>query len=724
MALDAYSYCPGGRGKKIRFCCPDMVKEIQQMEKMMEDEQNAACLAFIEQLEKNHPDCACLTAAKLSMLRTQERWNESLEVAEMFYQREPDNPLAASELAMSYAFSDRWEDAISTIIDGIERWEESSIHVSLLTGLLVVGEKALADGNVIAALSIARQLQMFTQTAEQGQSLYFRSLRSELPLIAKDMVFNPDCPSDFPALESFQRAANYVISARWKKGLAILESLVSHANLWPELWKNIALLRLCLGNISGAAEALGEFTRCENCEREDAADAELLRMCMIPDPLGDMIELLSLVCSVNDGEKVQEILLSDKRFISMDFNPRVFIETGTPPPKNAFCLLDRPLVDPQQELTLENISSQLGDCILFGKETDRDARVELINIRSNEKDRILAQIQDCIGPCIVSWEEPVPMGSFSRTFLSLKSRFVLGAEHQNTLNEKREQFVALFQDCFISDWCGTPLGFLDGKTPGEAAKDPAYHVRILGAIEVIDFWLTGNRARDLCNPLRRTLGLPTLESIRVPERFNRDNVSQKDLEELKSGIVRETFLNEVPIWRWYRVEMNDLPLNALVQGLHESLMYDEVRASLSFSGEIMKFPCSEVPYPLRREALRQMIHKAQSDADLVEMEKLLEQGKKEAAENHASDAWINVMEIPMYLARGEDQKAQRTISHIVSAHGEDPEAMQMLQSLFISMGFLNPDGTPVDLPAAYPDSSASVEPGQSPQSGSKLWVPD
>ena len=29
MALDSYSPCPGGRDKKIRFCCPDLLKELQ-----------------------------------------------------------------------------------------------------------------------------------------------------------------------------------------------------------------------------------------------------------------------------------------------------------------------------------------------------------------------------------------------------------------------------------------------------------------------------------------------------------------------------------------------------------------------------------------------------------------------------------------------------------------------------------------------------------------------
>ena len=79
MALDPYSLCPGGREKKIRFCCPDMVKEIEQIERLFESNQTGSCLSFIENLEKNHPNCACLTAAKLTVFRTQGRWDDALK---------------------------------------------------------------------------------------------------------------------------------------------------------------------------------------------------------------------------------------------------------------------------------------------------------------------------------------------------------------------------------------------------------------------------------------------------------------------------------------------------------------------------------------------------------------------------------------------------------------------------------------------------------------------
>ena len=74
MAIDLYSLCPGGRGKKIKFCCPDHIKDLEQIDAFLEGEQFAAGLAFVENLEKSRPDCACLTEAKCLFQRMIGLW--------------------------------------------------------------------------------------------------------------------------------------------------------------------------------------------------------------------------------------------------------------------------------------------------------------------------------------------------------------------------------------------------------------------------------------------------------------------------------------------------------------------------------------------------------------------------------------------------------------------------------------------------------------------------
>ncbi len=60
MPIDPYTPCPGGTGKKIKFCCSDLLGELDKIKHMLEGDQRAACLEHIEALEGKHPQRACL----------------------------------------------------------------------------------------------------------------------------------------------------------------------------------------------------------------------------------------------------------------------------------------------------------------------------------------------------------------------------------------------------------------------------------------------------------------------------------------------------------------------------------------------------------------------------------------------------------------------------------------------------------------------------------------
>ena len=99
MAIDPYAACPGGTGKKIKFCCPDLVNELDKVQKLLEAEQRAACLEYIDSLEAKFPDRACLLSVK-AMLQAQlgERTKADATLA-TYMDKYPDNPVALAEVA-------------------------------------------------------------------------------------------------------------------------------------------------------------------------------------------------------------------------------------------------------------------------------------------------------------------------------------------------------------------------------------------------------------------------------------------------------------------------------------------------------------------------------------------------------------------------------------------------------------------------------------------------
>src|SRR4029079_11698979 len=55
MAVDHYAMCPCGSGKKLKFCCSDLVGEIEKIHRMIEGEQPRAALRHAEQTLATHP---------------------------------------------------------------------------------------------------------------------------------------------------------------------------------------------------------------------------------------------------------------------------------------------------------------------------------------------------------------------------------------------------------------------------------------------------------------------------------------------------------------------------------------------------------------------------------------------------------------------------------------------------------------------------------------------
>jgi hypothetical protein len=103
MAIDTYALCPGGTGKKIKFCCADLVGDLEQLDTLVEGDQISAALDQVKRLEEKHPRRACLMATRTKLELASKRYDES----------------AASSKAFLDAFRDRIAGAFPAREDGV-----------------------------------------------------------------------------------------------------------------------------------------------------------------------------------------------------------------------------------------------------------------------------------------------------------------------------------------------------------------------------------------------------------------------------------------------------------------------------------------------------------------------------------------------------------------------------------------------------------------------------
>lgn len=708
MPLDPYSLCPGGREKKIRFCCPDLVKEIEQIERLLSSNQGGACLTLIESLEKGRENCACLKAAKLSVYRTENRWNEALPFAQQFLESEPDNPVAAAEYALALTVTGRIKESLNVLIDAFERAPEGTAHSSLINAALQIGITLLMQGLVLPAVAIGHQLKRIPAVQEPANSLLLRASALEgVPILLRDMFFEYACPDDFPGRADFEDAVESIALMKWKSGLAKMESLTQYAANWSAIWKNVAAVHYWLLDDEKGSEALHNYAEQPNTLPEDAADAEAVRLLLTPNPLGDKTELLAMEFPVTDADKVNELLLSTPEFHITRSN--IPPNGDTPPPKTVFFVFDRPLSKTAAEWTLDNVPRQLTGGMLFGKETDRNARILIPEVHQGDREKTEQLLKRVFGELIQEPSIVETIRETSLTFFKATPRFGFTAETMpgpETVEKLKNEY---FEKEFVELWSSLPLGIFDGKTPAEAVNVPQYRNILPAVITILEFWLKSPNVHRWTNLLRERLGLPKQEAITIPD---------GSTEEEMLGL-----LDDLPIWRWYRLEVEKLSVNVLAEGLQIVSVLAEPNAVKRFAEEILNRPANEMEPKVRQIAFELLILVAKNSERIEEALLWIDKAKNETPEKEPNYAALCLHEIPLRLIHGEGEKANEVINELVHLHGRDERVMQALQNLFVQLGILNPDGTPSAALANRMQEPMNVADAQ-PAAKSKLWVPD
>ena len=508
MPIDAYSPCPCGTGKKIKFCCKDLLSDLQKIERMLEGEQYMACLSHIERLEQTNPDRACLMSTKTLLLRITGQEAEAKKATAEFVDKHPDNPLALCDTALIQATEENGKVALASLEKAIAA-SGGSFSGRLYEAISVVVQILLGEGHFLAARALTLFQASIVGQDDPAMELLMRlNAMQNVPLVVKDGRGLQQCPDDAPWKEEFDAAFKLAGEARWSEAEAKLAHLAQTAPQSSAIWRNLAKLRAWMADSAGANEALGRFASLE-VGLEDAVEAQALALFLSDDPLGDQLNVFDVTYPIADSEKLQEVFSSSNHVAQAPMDPRMLQrEDDSPPPRAVYLFFDKPAPDGEVELDLETVPRVVCHGFFFGKETDRDARLECFGLV--EQDRPL--IDGFLGENGIDSEGlSKPSGNVSR------SQDMLSREWRLPNGSSREEFQKLadgyLEDALLSRWVEMSFGLLDGKTPLEAARDPAYHIKILAAIMVLDFWLEQSGARFETNRLRSRLGLPTLEPI-------------------------------------------------------------------------------------------------------------------------------------------------------------------------------------------------------------------
>ena len=385
-------------GKKLNSVAPDFLPELEKIDRMIEGEQFAACLHHV-QLLREHPENSerqCLLSYETMLLRATGQIEEAQVVATYFLEKFPSNQAALAESVILAAMKQDFSAAMTFLqrayAEAKGSWSWRTFHATqmLVDAYLHEGQWLPARALLQFLLVVDRQNQKISQTVSE----FLRS--PSVPLLLKEDPRFPQPQDNHPWANQFGQALGPMMFGDWLTAEKNLTALVSEITDAPEIWRSLATLRGWLGDNQGCIEALRKYASFD-IPQEDAVEAEATAMLLSENHLGDLTAVLSVTWTVKDVERLQEAILSNSHIKSIPFDPSALAHEDSPPPKTVCMIFDKPALESVEGISAQSMPLMLGQLFLFGRQTDRDARLELVGITAAELPQIKAMFKDIAG---------------------------------------------------------------------------------------------------------------------------------------------------------------------------------------------------------------------------------------------------------------------------------------------------------------------------------------
>ncbi|MGE0608282.1 MAG: hypothetical protein AB7O62_14390 [Pirellulales bacterium] len=688
MSIDAYALCPGGTGKKIKFCCADLVGELDKIGRMLEGEQSRACLDHVDRLTAKHPNRACLCTIKANLERVLGKEDEAEKTLQQLLASQPDNPVALAETALLAYHNADLRAGMSATMQSAQA-AGGQIPAKLMEALLATFGSLLQAGYGLAARRyLLSYVQLTEGKDEQALTALLKFDQSPVSLLEKQTPAFLSCPESADYQEEFDSAL--MLAARMAyhaAGERFARLAEAHPDGMEIAW-NLALCKTYTAD-DGAAAAWHKFSALAAAS-DDAVEALAQAQMLKPEEVADSIDLLKITMPILNIDDCQARAMSDRRL--MGISPAAFqVEEGEPPPKSGFVILDRALPETSQGMAADDAPRVLGQCWLFGKQTDRDARLEIVALRGDKMDRTKAALVEIAAESLAATSEESVLASRQAIEVALSEAVVLPRDTPpeltaaaNTANRRR---------CYFDVLTRTPLKMLGGKSPEQAASDPAFRTPLLALILNLE---SGADGTDIdFDELRRHWGLPVPEPI----------------------VVAANELLSIAPCRYRRLDCPRLDDDALLRA--------RTRAIASRAGQAIRNTSLEI---LNRPGLADRVDLADVYGVLAELEEdvgpaleYIDKARDAAVKAGQSSAPWDLQELRL-LGEGHDPaRFGKMMDHLLTEHINEPGVREAIQQLFYSLGMIDEYGRPTALGNASADEPAIV--GAEAEAG-KLWTPD
>lgn len=717
MSIDTYAICPCGSGKKIKFCkCKDSVHELDRILTMVEGGQLVPALDRLSSILEEHPDAAWALAIRGRLLMDLREYNSLKENAERFTRLQPSNPLALTQSAAAAMFNQDLGKATELLLEALtesgQNVDSFVLDVASLLAYGLAGNGILLTARTYATLAFVSQgYEGANMAAGVLQQINTDPAINHLAKFMPDLIPRPD---DVDWAERYDEAALLLANNKIVLAENKLESLQRIASMQPAVLSGLLTCAVWRGDYEKQVNLLEKLSQCEGLSADDRARYLATSFVVGPDAAPVSVEKRTLTTEIDAIDETMMALSSHARFADLppDFLAQLKGDNEIGP-RAAYQLLDR---DPPAEEgipAIELVPESIALVTLFGRETDRPARVEVIGVTAS----LEQTARELLGNALPGRHfESAREGELPINYAAMPQPGGLKITDPAAFEQLQQD---VFVDRAVIKLSELNIPLLDNRSLKDTAGDDskwlqrAALIRFLEGEDALVARDEGLIAR-LCEvgdrPIPETIHPTGDEVEEIPAYdLNRIDPSGLDAENLIYLVQRAQQISATKVGRQASRQLvaMDLPEEAELQGA-KLLGY-------SF-----------------------LMQTANSSDDAVAN---LEAAKSYAATKGLATPSLLLAELPLRLRRGEGEKFQEGVQAIMRQHGNDPEVMGRLQQLLVQFGLIRPDGSPVQprraaAPAAEsgglwtPGGGASPaapaaggQPDSAGPTAGKLWVP-
>ncbi|TWU31516.1 tetratricopeptide repeat protein [Novipirellula artificiosorum] len=695
MSVDQYANCPCGSGKKIKFCkCKDSVSELDRVLKMVDGGQIVPALDRLATILQEHPDAAWALAIRGRLLLDLREYGSLAENADRFIRLQPSNPLALTQRAAAQVFSGDVDAATGSMLEALtesgREVDSFVLDVSSAVAFFLAQKGVYLTARVYASLSMmatgyeGSQMSASLLRELNGSATLNQLLKSVPKAIAR--------PSDAEWGERYDEAATLLRSNKVLLAESKFESLKRTCAQEPAILSGLLTCAIWRGDIAAQSNYCKKLSACESIDFEDRVQYRALSCLVNPEDRDMTTETCRVTVDIEKADEVEIAMTADARFVALpaEMMSQMRESEDDVPPRSGFQILDRDRPESLDGLPpIDQVPEALGIVLVFGKQTDRAAHVDVLDVRAVDVEQVKTHLKYAIGDTAeigVDPSDPLPLVVATQpqvAMIRFKTKPAEAEQMQSKLVEQRlPQSIA-----------STKLAILGDASLIETAEDASKLFERTVVMRVVEQYDAIVSKSEDC--LSKVYALAKLEPLPTIHLTNEqiETVANTDLNRIDSA------------------ELNEDSCLYLLQRAQQISATPAVR---QFAKRIID---AELPAEMQMAkmlAYQTLINAASGNAEAL---RTLEEAKAFAEANSLPSASLLLSEVGLRLQAGDGEGFQQAIATLTTRHSNEPEVMAQLQQMLMSYGLIRPDGSPRQAP---PNAGAAP----AAESGGGLWTPD